>query len=67
MALVIIQIVIATVMKGAADDLIHLFMTLQILVALTMYDIAFPANYSSFSEQLETVVEGDFLSIEFLI
>ena len=40
-------------MKGALDDLIVLFLALQVVTYMSMFDIAIPANVSIYLEQMK--------------
>ena len=54
-------------MKGGASDLFQLVLILQIILTLKYFDVSFPANWDSFIDNLQKILNGEYLSIEFLI
>jgi len=60
--LAIIQLVAAVFMKGAINDLLQLFFTLQIICYQKIYDTPFPAHVGVYIDQFQKLIEFEILN-----
>lgn len=65
--MIIIQIIASVFLKGAMDELLNLFFTLQVIVALKVYDTSLPANIDEFAIKTKEVIQFEFLKPEILM
>ena len=67
LAVVIVQVCLTFVLKGAINDLVSLILSLQLVLALRLYDVQFPANADIFAIQVQDVIDFKYCNIEDLI
>jgi diacylglycerol kinase len=59
--IIIIQVIASLFLKGGMSELLSLFFTLQLVVALKVYDTSLPANIDEFSIRIQEVIQFEFL------
>lgn len=63
-AMMIVQIILSVFLKGALDDLMGLYFTLQIMCYMSIYDVNFPSSADMYVQEFTKIIEFDILEPE---
>ena len=65
--MVIVFLILSVILKGLRDKLLFMFLNLQLVTTILIYDILFPSNVETFVGYIRVIVDAEYLKADSII